>query len=304
MKNIEKIYLIGLGGIGCAYGSKLQDLDPQIIKVIADKERISRYKSKGLIINNKEYNFNYVLPETIGEEADLIIVSVKYHHLAETIKYMKNFVGPDTIILSLLNGISSEEIIGKEFGMDKMLYGMCVGIDAVREDNKTRFSSTGKVNFGEKINLNYSSRVEWIKEIFERANIPYTIPEDMIKTLWWKFMVNVGINQVSAVLRAPYDIFNKVKEARELMEAAMREVIQLSQKIGINLTEADIEEFNQVLKTLDPQNKTSMLQDIEAGRKTEVEMLGGQVCEMGEKYGVDTKVNRTLYNIIKSLEQK
>ena len=304
MKKIKKIYLIGLGGIGCAYASKLQDLDPQIIKVIADKERISRYKSKGLIINNKEYDFNYVSPETIGEQGDLIIVSVKYHHLEETIKCMKNFVAPDTIILSLLNGISSEEIIGKEFGMDKMLYGMCVGIDAVRETNKIRFSSTGKVNFGEKVNLTYSPRVEAVKEIFESANISYVIPEDMIKTLWWKFMVNVGINQVSAILKAPYEIFNRVKEARELMEAAMKEVIELSQKVGINLTEADIEKFNQVLETLDPQNKTSMLQDIEAGRKTEVEMLGGQVCEMGEKYGVDTKVNRTLYNIIKSLEQK
>ena len=304
MKEIKRIYLIGLGGIGCAYASKLQDLDPQIIKVIADKERISRYRSKGLIINNKQYDFNYVLPETIGEQADLIIVSVKHHHLDETIKFMKNFVAHDTIILSLLNGISSEEIIGKAFGMDKMLYGMCVGIDAVREGNRIRFSSTGKVSFGEKINLTYSPRVEAIKEIFERANIAYTIPEDMIKTLWWKFMVNVGINQVSAVLKAPYEIFNSVKEARELMEAAMKEVIELSQKVGINLTEDDIEKFNQILKTLDPGNKTSMLQDVEAGRKTEVEMLGGQVCEMGEKYGVNTKVNRTLYNIIKSLEQK
>jgi 2-dehydropantoate 2-reductase len=304
MKEIKKIYLIGLGGIGCAYASKLQDLDPEIIKVIADEERISKYRSQGLIINNKEYNFNYILPEVTGEWADLIIVSVKYHHLDQAIHHMKNFVGPHTIILSLLNGISSEEIIGKEFGMDKMLYGMCVGIDAVRENNKIRFSSTGKVNFGERINLTHSPRVAAIKEIFESAKIPYNIPEDMIRTLWWKFMVNVGINQVSAVLRAPYDIFIKVKEARELMEAAMKEVIELSNKVGINLTEDDIEEFNKVLRTLDPQNKTSMLQDVEAGRKTEVEMLGGQVCEMGKKYGVDTKINRTLYNIIKSLEQK
>jgi len=304
MEEIKKIYLIGLGGIGCAYASKLQDFDPQILKVIADKERIDRYKKRGIIINNKEYNFNYVLPETTKEQADLIIVSVKYHNLDETIKAMKNFVNKDTIILSLLNGISSEEVIGKEFGMEKMLYGMCVGIDAVKEDNKIRFSSTGKVNFGEKTNLILSERVKSVKGIFEKANIPYEIPSDMIKTLWWKFMINVGINQVSAVLKAPYEVFNKVKEANELMEAAMREVIELSQKVGINLIEEDIEKFKQILKSLDPKNKTSMLQDIEAKRKTEVEMLGGKVCEMGEKYGVDTKVNKTLYNIIKSLEQK
>ncbi len=302
MKKIDRVHVIGLGGIGGTYSSKLFDINSDFVKVIANKDRIEKYKRNKFIINGMNYDFNYVDSETKGEIAELILVCVKYHDLSETINAMKNFVGPDTIILSLLNGISSEEIIGEEFGMEKMLYGMCVGIDAVREENKIRFSSSGKINFGEKTNKIYSPKVEAVREVFDKANIPYVIPEDMIRTLWWKYMINVGINQASAVLRAPYKAFMNIKEARDLMDDAMWEVIRLSEKVGVNLNAKDVADWYKILEKLDPQNKTSMLQDIEAGRKTEVEMFAGQVCKMGDEYGIDTKVNRTLYNIIKTIE--
>lgn len=304
MKKIENVYLIGLGGIGCAYASKLYDMKPEGIKIIVDEERYERYSKKGFIINGKHYDFDYVLPEKLTESADLIIVSVKYHHLNKAIENIRNFVGKNTTILSLLNGISSEEIIGNVYGMDKMLYGMCVGIDAVREDNNVRFSSTGKVNFGEKVNSIYSEKVLAVKDLLDKAGISYVIPEDMMRALWWKFMANVGINQSSAVLLSPYRAFQTIKEAKELMESAMVEVINISKPAGINLNLQDIDEWYKVLNSLNPENKTSMLQDMEAHRKTEVEMFSGTVCELGKKYGIETPVNKTLFNIIRSVEQK
>ena len=116
-------------------------------------------------------------------------------------------------------------------------------------------------------------------------------------------MANVGINQASAVLKAPYEIFQKVGEAYELMVLAMREVIAISKKVGIYLNEDDIVEFDKVLHTLSPDGKTSMLQDMEAGRKTEVEMFAGTVIELGRKNGVDTPVNEVLFQMIRTLEQ-
>jgi 2-dehydropantoate 2-reductase len=120
-----------------------------------------------------------------------------------------------------------------------------------------------------------------------------------MKTLWWKFMINVGINQSSAVLRAPYGVFQNSKEAQELMFDTMKEVIVLSQKVGVNLTDQALVEWEEVLKTLSPQGKTSMLQDIEAERKTEVEIFGGTVCELGRKYKVQTPINDTLVKLIR-----
>ena len=304
MRNIKTISIIGLGAIGCSYASKFYDLDPSCIRIIANKERVKKYKENKYVINGKIYNFSYVNPEEKLGSSDLVIFSTKFHHLPQAIKDMKNSVGEDTIILSFLNGISSEEVIGKEFGMEKLLYSMVIGIDAVRSGNVVSFSDSGKLTFGEKENIIYSEKVQVVKELFDRFHIPYIIPEDMMRSLWWKYMVNVGINQSSAVLRSHYKIFQTTSEARNLMESAMWEVIYISQKIGINLNKNDITKWYDVLYSLNPSGRTSMLEDIECGRKTEIEIFAGTVCDLGIKYGVATPVNKTLFNIIKVLEQK
>ncbi|MHC6180317.1 ketopantoate reductase family protein [Clostridium sp. JNZ X4-2] len=302
MNSIKNIAAIGMGAIGCAYDSKLYDLNPAGLKVIAGGERAERYKKNGFIINGKRYDFTYVDPEEKTEPADLIIVSVKSYQLCQAVEDMKNQVGKDTIIISLMNGITSEEIIGKKYGMDKMLYALCIAIDGNRKGNEISFSSYGNIVFGEKTNNIYSEKVQRIKELFDRADIAYSIPKDMMHSLWYKFMINVGINQASAVVRENYGVFQFVGAAKELMESAMWEVVRLSKKIGINLSGGDIEKWNKVLASMPPRSNTSMCQDIEYGRKTEVDIFAGTVCRLGEKYGVDTPVNRTLLNIIKAVE--
>ena len=112
-----------------------------------------------------------------------------------------------------------------------------------------------------------------------------------------------GANQVSAVLKAPYGVFHKVKEVRELITMACQEVVQIAERIGINLTAADIDVCHEILGQLAPEGKTSMLQDVEAGRKTEVESFAWTVVALGEKYGVPTPVNACLGRMISALEQ-
>jgi len=121
--------------------------------------------------------------------------------------------------------------------------------------------------------------------------------------MWWKFMINVGVNQAWAVMRAPLGVLQKSPEARGLMEALMKEVITLTDVMDVNLTNRDIEEWYPFLNVLSPQGKTSMLQDIEAGRKTEVEIFGEKVVELGKTHGVITPVNQTVLQIIRVLEQ-
>lgn len=302
MKAIKNISAIGLGAIGCAYNSKLYDLNPEGLKVIAGGERAERYKKDGFIINGKKYDFTYIDPEEKCDPADLIIVSVKANQLNQAIKDMKNHLGENTIILSLMNGITSEEIIGKEYGMDKMLYAFCMAIDGNRKGNNISFSSYGNIVFGEKTNKNYSEKVQAVKNLFDRAKITYEIPENMMHSLWYKFMINVGINQTSAAVRGTYGIFQTMDEAKNLMESAMWEVVKISQKAGVNLNGDDIKQWSKILDTMPPQSKTSMCQDITYGRETEVDIFAGTVCKLGEKYGVDTPVNRALLNIIKVLE--
>lgn len=303
MRKINKISMIGLGALGCAYASRLYDLNPEGLTIIADQERVSRYQAQGFQVNGKRYDFAYVTPEEACQPADLILVIVKAYQIEQAVHDIRNHVGDNTIILSLLNGITSEEIIGKKYGMDKMLYALSYALTANREGNCINFTGMGNITFGEKINVEYSEKVQAVKELLERAAIPYTIPEDMMRALWWKFMVNVGINQCSAVTRGRYGVFQTVSEARQLMESAMWEVVRLSEKTGVGLDATDVAKWHQVLASLSPDSRTSMLEDIESGRKTEVEAFAGTVCELGERYGVATPVNRTLLNIIKVIER-
>lgn len=303
MKTIEKVYLIGLGAIGGAYGSKIMENLPDNLHIVVDKERAARYSKPGITVNGRVIPFRFVTPDSINETADLLIIAVKQHHLAGMLGNIRSLVGPDTIILSLLNGISSEEILGKEFGTGKLLHSFVVGTDAVRTATDIRFSNLGKIVFGDREGSGASSKVHSVRDFFDRTQVPYSIPEDIMRELWWKFMMNVGLNQVSAVLHAPYGVFSKEGPARELMFEASREVVNISVKAGIHLNEDDLKNYAAIISKISPEGKTSMCQDVEAGRKTEVEIFSGTVIELGRKYGVATPVNDALFKLLRAIEQ-
>ena len=304
MKNhINNVYILGLGALGSMYAAKLQDINPGLVKVIASAERVKNYQNSGIKVNGNPYKFNYVQPgDHSCPPADLIIVAVKSPQLPSAINDLSGFVHNDTIVISLLNGISSEEQIGEKIGMKHLLFAYGVGMDAVRDGSRVTYSNPGRIVFGEKDNSILSARVLAVKELFEQAIIPHHIPADMYKALWFKFMMNTGINQASAVLKAPYGQFQQNKQARKLMLMAAEEVIALSHQMGIFLGQDDIDEFTRIVDGLGPEGKTSMLQDIEADRKSEVELFAGTVIELGRKYLVPTPVNETLYTIISALE--
>jgi 2-dehydropantoate 2-reductase len=272
-------------------------------RLIARGARRERLERGGLVVNGRPLLLPVASPEDSPEPADLIIVGLKHHHLAGAAAELKAFVGDGTVILSVMNGIESEAIIGAAVGMDKVLYGVSVGIDAVREGHRVTYSRPGRHLLGEADNTTVSERVGRVRDAFGRAGIVVETPPDMIRALWWKFMVNVGVNQASAAMRAPYGVFQTRAEARDLMAALMREVIAVAGPAGVDLSETDIDGWFKVLSTLAPDGKTSMLQDIEAGRRTEVDIFAGTVLRLGQRYGVPTPVNRVLFQIIRVLEQ-
>jgi 2-dehydropantoate 2-reductase len=301
--NINNIYILGLGALGSLYGANLYDLNPQSVKIIANKKRITALEQSGISVNGKKYAFNYIEPgDASHPPADLVIISVKYLQLHQAINDVMQFIGADTIVISLLNGISSEDLIGAGIGMEHLLYAYGVGMDAVRQGNEVTYKNMGKLVFGEKHNEALSDRVKAVKNLFEKAKIPFQIPVDMEKALWSKFMMNTGINQASAVLKAPYGSFQQDGEARDLMLAASNEVLLLAQHADINLDQSDVDSFLKIISTLDPSGKTSMLQDIEAGRKSEVDLFAGTVVELGKKYKVPTPVNAGLLSRIREME--
>ena len=304
MREIRKVAILGAGAMGAYFAGRFFDTAGFSTVLIAKGRRLDRLRTEGLVINGKPYAIPAIDPDEADSAVDLIIVALKHHHLEEAVHGLEKLVGDSTTIISVMNGLESEEYIGSIYGMDKVLYAISVAIDALRQGNRITYTKPGKHYFGEASNARHlSQRVLRVQEAFDRAGIVHETPEDMIRMMWWKFMVNVGMNQASAVMRAPYGLFQTSPEAQWLMEALMQEVIALTDVMNVNLTNRDIEEWYSFLNTLSPQGKTSMLQDIEAGRRTEVEIFGGKVVDLGKTHGVATPVNQTVLRVIRVLEQ-
>ena len=197
---VASVAIIGAGALGAVYGSMLYARYPGSVCFIADGRRYDCLQREGVTVNGRHYAVPAVRPVE-SRPVDLVIVAVKHHHLDPAIIGLKNAVGTKTAILSVMNGIDSEERLGAAFGMDKVLYGLTLGIDAVREGNAVTFRNLGRILFGETRNDAVSERVLRISEFFTGAGITHEIPQDMIRSLWFKFMINVGVNQVGGDVR-------------------------------------------------------------------------------------------------------
>lgn len=298
---LQRLHFIGLGAIGLKYAARLHDLDPARVRIIADARRRAAFRANPPSVNGKAYDFTFVSPGEGSEPADLLFVAVKARQLPQALAALRGFVGPHTCVMSLMNGIGSEEMLGQALGGEHVLYAN-VYMDAVRQGHAVTYHNIGKIVFGEQDNTRRSARVQAIADLFEQAGIPHEVPTNMLRAHWAKFMLNAGINQASAVLRAPYGWFQHNAHARALMVAAMQEVVTLSLSAGINLGQEDLDRALAIIDTLAPDAKTSMLQDVEAGRETEVDIFAGAVIELGRRHGVPTPVNQTLFDMIKAME--
>lgn len=307
MKHITTALVAGAGAIGSMVAFRIHGAG-LAVSVLAGGERLERYRKDGFVINGKRVDFTLAEVGT-RTNPDLVIIACKNHHLEQVLAELDGHIGPDTLILSLLNGITSEKTIGAAFGNERVPYAMIVGTDAGHRGNRTTYASEGTIFFGDAINpvdrTLWSERVGAIADFFDRAGVRYAVPENMLNRLWYKFMLNVGVNQVTAILRRPYRAIQTptvTTETRELLDGAMREVIAVAAKEGIALTGEDIDAVYRTMGALDPEGKTSMCQDVEAGRKTEVELFSGQVMELGKKHGIPVPVNAVFWKILRSIE--
>ena len=303
MKEIKKVLICGLGAIGSIYAVKILKHKDVELSVLVDRARLIRYRQEPLIFNGEKYCFDYITADDTFI-ADLIIIATKSSALDSVLVDIKGFVAQDTVILSLLNGLESEDRIAEVFGQDKVLYSYYIGHTSTRIGRNVSHDGVYKTVFGEKYNNEYSNNVLTVKNFFDKTGINYEIPIDMEYARWWKFLVNVGYNQASAVLNASYGDFQKSDQANKLAIKLMNEAVEIARVCGVKNTDRLIPEVLEVVSTMVPETKTSMLQDVEAGRKTEVDIFAGYISELGKKYGIKTIYNDMFLEIIKAIDDK
>lgn len=301
MKEIKKVIICGLGAVGSIYAEKIQNYAQAELKILVDKARLNKYTQNPLVMNGRKLFFDYVLPECTDFKADLVIIATKFDGLFAVIDNLNNFVKDDTIILSLLNGVTSEEIIAQRYGWDKILlsYFICPG--AVRTGRNVVQDGSGKIVFGAHNQIGIS-RQNLVRDFFDKANIRYEIPSDIEYSMWLKYMLNVSTNQPTAVLNLTFGEMFKSKAFIEYNNGLMKEVQAVAKAKGINNTDKMIEDALLALKTMNPECKTSMLQDVLAKRKTEIEIFADTMIKFGIEYNIPTPYNRLMKEKIEFIQ--
>lgn len=293
------ITIVGMGALGILYGDMFTEaFGKEAVTFLADEDRIEKYEKNGVFCNGRKCDFQ-MKPE--AEPSNLLIFAVKGTSLEEAVKLAEDAVMEDTVILSLLNGISSEEILAERLKKGHIIHCIAQGMDAVKLGNELTYAHKGELRIGtpddaEKPYLNKAA------EILSQAKIPHVVEEDILHRLWGKWMLNVGVNQVIMVTEGNYGTVQKPGEARDMMLAAMKEVLQLSKAAGTGVTQEDIDTYIALLDTLNPEGMPSMRQDGLSHRYSEVDFFAGTVIEKAEKYGIEVPVNRMLYDRVKAME--
>jgi 2-dehydropantoate 2-reductase len=305
---INTVAVLGAGAIGAYFIWGLTEKMGENLWVIADGARKDRLSKNGLVINGERYALNV---RTAGEAkgADLLLVATKYGALTEILDDIEKIVDEHTVVLSLLNGVDSEEIIGQRIGMEHMIYSL-MKIAAQRVGNSIVFDGPSTVGLlygeaetgGQKPENVYSDRVRAIAELMDGTALNYHICDDIIRQIWFKYALNVSQNQPQAIVGCGYGAYDDSEHVGYIRDRLHEEVVKVAAAKGIDISK--IEGVAGKRSIALKKARFSTLQDLDAGRHTEVDMFAGAMVRMGKELGIPTPYNELVYHIIKALEEK
>ena len=296
---IKTVALLGAGAVGAYFIWGLSEKMGEDFCVIAKGSRKERLEKEGIVINGRQHALNVKEPEEV-KTVDLLLVASKQDGLEGALDDIRCMVGEKTIVLSLLNGVKSEEIIGNAIGMEHVLYSV-MRIASVRKGNEVTFipEITAGVFIGEKECKEPTERVLAVQELFESAGLHHHFMENIILDMWQKYASNVAQNLPQAILGIGFGAYMDSEHVHYIASQLWKEVAKVANAKGIPLPE----EFT-LFQGVKPMARFSTLQDLDAGRHTEIEMLAGEMIRMGKEYGIAVPYCEYTYHMIKALEEK
>lgn len=294
-----KILVFGAGALGSFVGGMLSRKCH--VTLIGRKEHVDAINSKGLIIEGKT-NFNakpQALMKIPDEEFDLVLITVKSYDTSKVVEELSRRLDKDILVLSLQNGLGNAEKISRSF--KKVLGGtISHGITFIGP-GRIYHAGLGDTRLGDFKGVE-EKEVEKICQIFDTSGIDAKRSDNILGEIWAKAIINASINPLTAIARLKNGYLLKIKTLEEIMVSACKEAIGVAVSCGIELPHYDIIEKTKSVVRLTAENKSSMLQDIENGKRTEIDSITGVFVELGKKNNVATTTNSLLYKLVKGVE--
>lgn len=301
---IKKVGVIGRGAVGVLFGGLLNDkLGKDKVCFIADEARTKYYKETPMYCNGELCDFTYTSDAAEFGTADLLLIAVKYPVLQESLQSVKGFVDEKTIILSLLNGITSEEITENQLKNGVVLHSIAQLMDSVKAGDQVHYTKTGEIVIGTP-DEGKKPQLEEVRAFFEETGIPYHVAPDIIHEQWSKLMLNCGLNQICAVYDVTYLGCQDGGAYQEMFRDTMEEVRKIACLEGIQIEPEEIRSWMKAINGLSPDSMPSMRQDMLAGNVTEVDLFSRTIMELAEKHGMEVPMNAMLYGKIKEKERE
>ena len=290
---IKNILIVGLGGVGTVYANKIKSVGKFDLRILVDESRYNKYKQSPRILNGEKCFFNYILPLD-NFSADLVIITTKSNGLEKAINDIKHFLKKDTIIISLINGISSESRILQHYPATFVIpaYVICHSINRI--GNEITHDGITKIVWG----YNDMHIIHRLKQFFKDSMLENEYSYNIQKSLWEKFCFNCCVNQLSVLYGYTFDQMWNDKKCLFKIEKIAKEIDFLAQKVGISDVDLVSSTFSNLYKMC-PNGKTSMLQDYENSRIPELDLFGGEVLKLADKYNIELHENKTLYFDVK-----
>jgi len=301
-----RIVVVGPGALGCLFAGLLSkkaevwllDKDPvRAEKIIAHQ---------GVTCQGVSKNWQASIPATARAEdigpADLIILCTKAYDTKEAIQHAQPLLGKNTHVLTLQNGWGNVETIAEIVGEDMVLAGMTNQAVTLTGTAQIEHTGAGETIIGH-LSGKIPASVRQIREVFNKAKIPTKVSRNIKGVLWSKLIVNAGINALSAILRLRNGQLNEQEEAASILSAAIGEAIKVARRKRIKLIYDDPLAKVEAVCQKTSGNVSSMLQDVLAGRRTEIDYINGVIVKQGRLSGVPTPVNQTLCGLVKGIER-
>ena len=296
----KRIALIGLGAIGAPIADIIWHRYGENFGLIASGKIRQQIENANYNIYNKIFSPNIISNlDDFGGKADLILVCVKNYQLDGAIDDIAKFVGEETIIFPLQNGIYSYNFFQEKFKSNVVLKGYMQGPNTEFNGSNISYKNPGTIHIGSEKHI--AEAIE-VYNMLNESGFPVCFENDINHMVWKKWMLNVAGNSITALTNADYNMFKESNDLKKICRTAMEEFVSIAAHEGVQLNDDDIDDIMNYYVSYNGDKKTSMLVDVINKRKTENDYLAGYALKIAESHNINVPVIYTLYYLMKIKE--
>jgi 2-dehydropantoate 2-reductase len=301
------VAVVGAGAMGCLYGAALYRGGAEVVLVDVNAEHMAAINESGLELDTRRGTERLPLaarrPDEMQQPVDLILLFTKTFHTDAALAGVAAAIGPETHVLTLQNGLGNDEAVARHVARDKVIAGISTLPSDLAGPGRVRSHGEG----GSQIYPAFGGDPAFAQEIADRltaGGLPTTLAPDIQAAIWGKAIFNATMNTLCALTRRTPGFLGAREESRALIHAAVEEGIAAARACGVNVDGGKIHALTQVSVTDHADHEASMLQDVKAGRRTEVDAIAGAIVRAAAAQGVACPVLETLWRLVKLKEAK